>query len=530
MQPGDCLVLAVAAFLAGAAVSLATSWLLVSRLERIGERLGLSEALLGIVAALAADAPEISAAVSALASHQQRVGAGVVLGSNVFNLAALLGLGAVVAGRIGLHRKVVTLGGAIALAVALVCAAVVSGLLSAALGLALAVGVLVVYLLVLGTEGRGLRLLRPPRRWQAWLRSAVTEEEIELEDAIRPSRGRWPDVVIAVAALAIVVVASVTMERAAISLGTRYGVPQIITGGLVLAAVTSLPNAVAAVYLAGRGRGAATLSTALNSNTLNVVAGLLLPGALIGLGAPSGQAGLVTAWYVGLTLAVLALAYRHRGLNRRTGGAIITAYAAFTASVIISGHAAGGGTMPITGLAILAALVLTAALPRPARTRRDSDEPAEPASGGDARCDASRSPDVSANGHRTPRGPALAVSSRAQARDLSLLAGWPAGRILTLSMALAALVAAIDAAAGHRLILIGLLVTGPCVALLTGRWPLTALAGAWACSLAVLLGVPDGIWASVTHLAFVAAVAAVTVAATAAAAVISHTKVLKDTR
>ena len=48
---------AVAAFAAGAVVSLATSWLLVSRLERVGERLGLSEALLGLGAALAADAP-----------------------------------------------------------------------------------------------------------------------------------------------------------------------------------------------------------------------------------------------------------------------------------------------------------------------------------------------------------------------------------------------------------------------------------------------------------------------------------------
>ena len=50
------------AFLGGALVSLATSWVLVSRLERVGERLGLSEALLGIVAALAADAPEVTAA------------------------------------------------------------------------------------------------------------------------------------------------------------------------------------------------------------------------------------------------------------------------------------------------------------------------------------------------------------------------------------------------------------------------------------------------------------------------------------
>src|SRR5277367_3880535 len=111
---------AVPAFLAGALISLATSWVLVSRLERIGERLGLSEALLGIVAALAADAPEISAAVSALTSHQQNVGAGVVLGSNVFNLAALLGLGAIAAGQIRLHRRVVALGGAVAMWVAFV--------------------------------------------------------------------------------------------------------------------------------------------------------------------------------------------------------------------------------------------------------------------------------------------------------------------------------------------------------------------------------------------------------------------------
>ncbi len=324
---------AVAAFVIGTVVSLLASWLLVTRLERVGERLGLSEALLGMVAALAADAPEITAAVSALASHQQSIGAGVVLGSNVFNLAALLGLGAVVAGRIGLHRKVVVLGGTVALWVALVAILVASGVVSPAAGLVLAGAVLSGYLYLLGREGRGLRL---PDRWQAWLRSAVSEEELELEDAIRPSRGRWPDAALAAAALVVVVLASVTMERAAASLGQRAGIAEIITGGLVLAAVTSLPNAVAAVYLASRGRGAASLSTALNSNAINVVAGLLIPGTLLGLGRPGGQALLVTAWYAGLTLAVLAIAWRQRGLSRAAGAAIIAAYAAFTITIIVS--------------------------------------------------------------------------------------------------------------------------------------------------------------------------------------------------
>ena len=351
---------AAAAFTVGALVSLATSWLLVSRLERIGERLGLSEALLGVLAALAADAPEITAAISAITSHQQRVGAGVVLGSNVFNLAALLGLGAVVAGRITLHRKVVALGGCVAMSVALVCVLVVSGVASALAGLMLAGAVLIIYLIILGTGGRSPHI---PGRWQAWLRSAVGEEELELEEAIRPRRGRWPDVVLGGAALVTVIIASVTMERAASSLGERLGVPEIITGALVLAAVTSLPNAVAAIYLASRGRGAATLSTALNSNTLNVVAGLLLPGAIIGLGAGSGQTQLVTAWYAALTLAVLGLAWLYRGLTRSSGVAVIVAYAAFTVSLVVSGY--GTGEMLIAGLSFLSVVVLVAvAAPR----------------------------------------------------------------------------------------------------------------------------------------------------------------------
>lgn len=76
--------LAAAGFLAGAMISLATSWLLVSRLQRVGERLGLSEALLGLVPALAADAPEVIAAITAMVGRQPRLGAGVVIGWNVF--------------------------------------------------------------------------------------------------------------------------------------------------------------------------------------------------------------------------------------------------------------------------------------------------------------------------------------------------------------------------------------------------------------------------------------------------------------
>ncbi|HUZ55528.1 MAG TPA: hypothetical protein VMU94_23735 [Streptosporangiaceae bacterium] len=464
--------LALAGFLGGATVSLMTSFVLVARLERVGERLGLSEALLGVVAALAADAPEITAAFTAIAHHQQRIGAGVVIGSNVFNLAALLGLGALVAGRIGLHRKVVILGGAVAMAIAAVCLAVVLGVLPALAGLVLALVVLALYLLVLSHEWLGGLL---PPRLVRWLQSAVSEEEVELEAAIRPARGTWKDTMIAAASLVVVVAASVTMERSASVLGGRYAVPEIVVGGLVLAAVTSLPNAVAAVYLAARGRGAATLSTALNSNTLNVVAGLLLPGVMIGLGRPSGQALLVTGWYAGLTAVVLAFAYRDHGLRRNVGILVIAAYAAFTASVLASGYGVPVSPAMIAGYGAMAAVV------------------------------------------------GIGLASRSLSGE-SLLPGWSVRRLLILGLSLSGLVAVVDAALGRRVVLIGLLIVGPCCALLTGRWILTCLTGLWVIALAVVLGVPDGIFGTPTHLAFLGGVAVVALASTIAAVAVRNAR------
>ena len=325
---------AITIFVLGACVSLATSWVLVTRLERVGDRLGFSEASLGVVAALAADTPEITASITAIAHHQQTVGAGVVLGSNVFNLAALLGLGAVAAGRINLHRRVVVLGGTVAMTVGVACLLSVGGQVSAGIGLTVVLAVVLGYVALLAAHQSILSRLRLPETWSSWLTRAIAEEESELEEAIRPERGTGRDAMTAVIALVVVVVASVAMEQGASTLGTHFAVPEIVVGGLVLAAVTSLPNAVSAVYLARRGRGAAALSTALNSNSLNVAFGLLIPAVVIGIAKPSASGVLVASWYLGLTALTLVLAYAGRGLGRASGSVIIAGYLAFVVALL----------------------------------------------------------------------------------------------------------------------------------------------------------------------------------------------------
>ena len=150
------------AFAAAAVVSLATSWLLVTRLERIGERLGASEGLLGLLAALAANTPEITSSVTALAHHQRDVGAGVIIGSNVFNLAALLGLGAIVAGRIVLHRRVVLLAGAVATWVSLLCLGSIAGTFPPGVGLVACCIVFLPYVALLAAPPRPSRSASAP--------------------------------------------------------------------------------------------------------------------------------------------------------------------------------------------------------------------------------------------------------------------------------------------------------------------------------------------------------------------------------
>ena len=258
----------------------------------------------------------------------------MVLGSNVFNLAALIGLGAVVAGGIKLHRRVVIFEGTVALWIAALSIAAVVSLITPVAALALALAVLAPSVYVSAVHPSGRSSLPLPSRLRSWLAGTVAEEEHELSDAIHPERGSPQDAAFAALALAVVVAASAAMERGAVlTLGARWAVPGVITGAIVLAAVTSMPNAVAAVFLARRGRASATLSEAFNSNTLNVLAGLLVPAVII-TGPGLGGALPIAIWYGVLTAATIALALAGRGINRRSGALIIAAYLVFAVTLI----------------------------------------------------------------------------------------------------------------------------------------------------------------------------------------------------
>ena len=228
--------------------------------------------------------------------------------------------------------------GAAAIGVAVASVAAVSGALSPAPVLVLTLVFFVPYVVIAAVPTQRLPL---PAASKRWLGEALREEVEETEDAYRPfwrASTRLAAVTATVAVL-VVIGASILMEHSASVGGSALGVPEIVLGAVVLAGVTSIPNAVAAVYLARVGKGAATLSVAMNSNTVNVVGGLALPAVIGGLVVAhlGGGAVFAGASYLGMTVLVIALAYKGGGLGRGAGGLLIGVYAVFLGVLIAIG-------------------------------------------------------------------------------------------------------------------------------------------------------------------------------------------------
>ena len=311
----------VALFVASLAVTLAAAGSFARRLDRLGFRLGLPETVLGLLTAAAADSPEVSSAIAALVKGEHTTGVGVVIGSNVFNLAAMIGGSAIVAGLVHVRRESLAVEGAVGLAVLLASAAVVVGWVPPAAAVAIIAVVLVPYVIVLALGPQGVERL--PFRGRGFLhRMFGGEHRHDPQEHI----SMWQALLL-VPGLVLIVAGSAVMVEAAVRLGHRWGLPQYIVGVLVLAVLTSLPNAYTGIRLGVQGRGSALLSETLNSNTINLVAGVAIPALLLSLGTFSGLVAFDLAWLIATTL--LALALLVRGIGRAGGGVLVGLYLVF---------------------------------------------------------------------------------------------------------------------------------------------------------------------------------------------------------
>ena len=327
--------LAIPVFVVSLAATLAAAAFFARTLDRLGVRIGLPEALLGLLTALAADGPEITSAIVALVKGAGNVSLGVVVGSNVFNLAAMLGLTALIAGRIRLRREALAVEGTVGVLVTLIAIGVVLGVLPAGVSLGLLACILVPYLLLLARGPRIARRLPLPERVDRGLARALGEREHWGHHERPDEAAVWKLVAVMAPAVAVVVFGSTGMVETAISLSDDWGVPRSLVGILVLAPLTSIPNAFTAARLGLAGRGGALVSETLNSNTINLVAGLAVPALFVSVVSLTTEVKFDLAWLLAMTLVSLLALSRPRGLGRADGALLIGLFFVFCVVEIV---------------------------------------------------------------------------------------------------------------------------------------------------------------------------------------------------
>lgn len=303
--------------LAGLAALVAGGEFLVRGAVRIAERAGLSPAAVGLtVVSVGTSMPELVVSTKAALAGSTAIAVGNVVGSNIFNVGAILGIAALIA-PLRIQGNSVRLEWPIMLLSAWMLHLLArDGVIDRLEGGFFVVSFIWFAVYMVGVAGRSLTDAE----------SAQIEADVAPKAASGPLRGSLSLVAIGCALLAVgahfLVLGGVAIAEAA-------GVSQTVIGLTIVAAGTSTPELVASVVASFRGRDDIAVANVIGSCIFNVL-GILGVTALI---HPLPIANAVLArdnwWMIGFAVALLPLMRSGYRISRVEGGLLATAFGVY---------------------------------------------------------------------------------------------------------------------------------------------------------------------------------------------------------
>lgn len=274
--------LTLLSFLGSLAITMAAAAWFARRLEAICDRLELSVGVLSILGALGANIPNYVAAIDAIAHGSTEVGLGIIVGSNVYNIALILGLATFATRKKhGLSfsqdeaRQVKDVGHytlLIMLASLLSIWLLPQNVFWPNLSLSPLAGwmLVVALLLALGIFiGLFWHILHRPHP------TNLARNKQETDQVPHFSLARL--LIETLLALAVTLSGVVVMVQTGQQITSQMHLAPALAGLLVLAVATSLPNTVVALLLVRTERDTACLEELLSSNSVNTALGIALP-------------------------------------------------------------------------------------------------------------------------------------------------------------------------------------------------------------------------------------------------------------
>ena len=282
-------------------------------------RLGVTPLVVGLtVVAFGTGSPELFVSVEAAYRGDSGIALGNVVGSNIGNVALILGLAALARPlkvRSELIRREVPLMIGVTL---LLCVLLYDGALGRADGLILVVGSVAYTAFAYVAARRD--------------RSKAVAAEFE-EALARPKRAAWVDAALVVAGFALLLFGARLLLGGATVIAERFGVSQVVIGLTVIAVGTSLPELATSVVAAAKGEADVAFGNVIGSNILNILL-ILGVAALISPVEARGLRTLDLLVLVGSAVLLLPLMRRGWVLNRWEGGLLVAGYVAYLYSVV----------------------------------------------------------------------------------------------------------------------------------------------------------------------------------------------------
>ena len=331
---------------------------LVRGAARAAGALGVPSLLIGLtVVAYGTSSPELAVSLSAGAAAQPDLALANVVGSNIFNVLAILGLAALFA---PLMASTEVVRREIPLMLLVTVAAMVLGadgvfgrwdgfLMLAGLAAVTAGQVRIARrALQARREAAAARTAASPDAGRDPGRHAPGERDTRLRDAL------LRDALFVAAGLTGLVIGAGWLVDAAVAIALDLGVSEVVVGLTIVAAGTSLPELATSVVAALRGERDLAVGNIVGSNVFNLL-GIL---GLASLTAPTGlpvaaQVFGLDAWVaLGAAALLLPLARTGSALVRWEGALLLLGYLAYLAAVV----AIALGRLDLPPIAIAAAI------------------------------------------------------------------------------------------------------------------------------------------------------------------------------
>ena len=301
----------------GVLLLLAGAEALVRGASALALRFGISPLVVGLtVVAIGTSSPELVVSVQAALAGQGGVAIGGVVGSNIANLALIVGVAAVLSPmavdpKLVRHDMPIMLGSMVALVAFLLDGELArweGGLLLAA-----AVAYTVDGIRTSRRETRAAQAALPPE-----VQDALTEAD----------KGFKRHFLFVVGGIALLVYGSDLLLEGAIATATRLGISEAVVGLTLVALGTSLPELATTIVAAFRGEGEIALGNAVGSNIFNVFS-VLGPAALVTPILSAGVDADVLAIMVGTGLLTLFFLVTGGRTQRWEGVVLLLVYAAY---------------------------------------------------------------------------------------------------------------------------------------------------------------------------------------------------------